>query len=73
MVNGFLRVDCLVNALRCDLGHPNLDRLGLLGGDRLNNAEHQCHICDISSTSLPIFGNQFQPVTFCNQFTSFLN
>ena len=42
-------------------------------GNRLNDAEHKGHIRHIGIARFPIFCNQTQAVTFCNQFATLLN
>ena len=47
LINASLRVDGLIDPLRCNLGHPLLERLCLLGGDGLDDAEHTLKISEI--------------------------
>jgi hypothetical protein len=60
------RLGRLANALETHLRQPLLEGLRLLGGDRLNDAEHRLDARAVGSVTLAIGGRQFQFVTICH-------
>lgn len=58
LINASLRVDGLIDPLRCNLGHPLLERLCLLGGDGLDDAENNFQIHTLDGMRLSICRNK---------------
>lgn len=71
-VEGTGRITHVLDALVADFGQPELDRLGLGAGNRLDNAQQGLGIGHIGEAGFAIGGGHFRLVTICHQLTFLL-